>query len=618
MIGESPATHITSFRGLYARGSEESVPKEFFKKATNIRYFNVGCETRFGTTLSIPVLDGVRRWFPYHIEGQANRIVYLDTTGKIFDSLFPDAPILSIPNMTDFSMVVFNDRVYLSPHNRITGLAGQVVYVYQGNGAAARPAGGAPPAGYTLQAVTSAASGKVEAGIHLFAIANITDTGFTTGPGPEIFAVYSAPGDFKVHLSNIGVGPTGTVGRAILATKIIENWDGDQNGPELFFIPGAILEDNVTTEIDVDFYDADLVRSADYLRDEMATIPAVLGLAAYQGSLMGWAPNVEPSSVYISKAGEPESISLIEGGIEVDKSQGGGIKNCVEFRSQLMIHKNNKTYATSNNDQEPIYWPKPVSVDSGVGTSVFGVAAILDEEGNTTDRYVVAAKRGLLAYAGTFDNNLTYNIDAIWKRISKNYFDTLQVALDPISECIYVAIPIDGATSPNVVLYGDYSDGLDAEHIRWAMWTFPYGPNSIGLDTDDLGNPVFKLGSINGNIYFLDPAADNDNLVGIPTPTIQTAYVGSEEAAVSLFVGTRIRASGTGILNLEATGLDGTVTVNPPSLVMTAAPGKLLERQFELMSQYGSLQISTINYGEKFRISRISLYHSPYWMTEPA
>lgn len=610
--------HLVEFNGLFSRGPVDVIPRDHLRTASNIRFITGGFETRWGTSISITSVPGVLRWFPYKIEGQVNRLLYLDTTGKIFDSLYPGVAILNIPNMFDFSMVVFNDRAYISPHDRKRGLSGQVVYIYQGGGTTARPAAGTRPLGFTLQVTTSSQSGNVEQGTHLFAIAFETDSGFITAPGPEVFARYDSAGNASVRLSNIGLGPVGTVARHILGTKVIQNYNGDQNGPELFFIEGAILPNNSATEIDINFYDDDLFRSADYLRDEMGNIPAVLGLGSYQGSLVGWGVPGDDSTVYISKAGEPESVSLINGGIEVDISEGGGVRNCTEYRGLLMIHKSTRSYSTYNTGTEPSGWPTPVSVDRGVGTEIFGIAAIMDDEGSTVDTYVIAARKGLLLYDGTFQNNLTDKIDDVWKRITKQYFNTIQVVMDTDNQVLYCAVPLDGANSPNTILFGNFEKGLDPKNIRWSTWTFPYSPTTVGIDTDSNFKPVFKIGSINGSIYFLDPANANDNITAIPVPTFQTGYIGSPDVAVTLFGALGLRVSGTGILDIEISGLDDNNTLRPPSLSLVANPGKILIREVNFQNHVASFKFWTDSAGEKFKVTRITIYHAPYWAEEPA
>lgn len=620
MLDELTPTHITAFKGLFANGPSESCPPNHGDIVDNMRFINGGIETRYGTSVSHEV-SAVRRFFPYSIEGQSDRTIYLDNAGQIFDSLYPGAPILMIIGMQDFSMLVLNDRAYLSPHNGTTGMPGKNVYVYQGAGVAARVAGGLRPTGFTMVGTSTVNVGRIEGGLHYFALVYETDSGFLTKPG--VFWGLNATNARTIHFTGVMPGPPGTIARHIIATKVIDPVpvpfiDEEQ---QYFFIEaefGGVIPDNVTDTATVDFYDSELLRSADYLFDQMETIPAVLGFTTFAGSLVGWAPNTEPASVYFSKAGEPESISLIEGGLEIDPTSGGGVRTCVEYRGQvLMIHKAGKLYTTANNGEEPAYW-KVERTDVAVGSSVFGVAAVLDEEGNTVDRYAVASKQGLFVYQGNFENIISDKIKDYWDRINKTAFNKIQVVWDPITDFIAVAVPLDNATLPSHILFCDVGEGLDAADVRWSCWSFPWAPTSIGIDVDELGRPILKIGSLNGNVYFIDPSAQGDNLVAIPQPTFRTAYVGDAEIAVNYFGGMRIRAVGTGSLALQFGGLDDVQTVNPQSLLLSQTPGRILQRDFNVASQFGRLKVWTSNYGDRVRITRISIYHHPQFFEEPA
>lgn len=621
-LDELVPTHIAEFRGLFARGPAEVCPIEYFDVASNIQFFKNGFETRYGTTISVTKPEGIVRFFPYQIEGQADRCIYLDNAGRIYDSLYPTNVILYINGMIDFSMIVLNDRAYISPHNRVTGMPGEFVYVYQGGGVAARLAGGNPPSGFTLVAASDPSQpGNVEGGFRLVSMVYETDSGFITKPGPsDLFQNFTE--GYYIKVSNIQPGPPGTVARHIVVSKTIgldsAVYSGNPADLELFFVDEGSIFNNTQTELSINFYDSQLVRSADYLRNNMSVIPAVLGFTKFAGSLVGWAPNEEPSSVYLSRAGEPENISLLDGGIEVDISTGGGVRNCVEYRGvALMIHKRGRTYTTSNNGEEPAYW-KVDLVDIAIGTEVNGVAAILDEEGNSVDRYVIATKQGLLAYEGNYENSISDNISDWWLRINKKAFDRIQIVLNPHDEYIAITAPIDGSMVPNAIFWCDYQNGLNVNDVRWSIWTFPYKPTCIGIDVDLDGESMLKIGSSDANLYFVDPTAQGDNYVPIPNPTFRTAFVGNPEPAVNYFGGIRLRVTGVGPLNLHFTGLDDVISVQPPGFSLSLNPAKLYQREFNLSSQIARLRCWTDVYGARFRITRISIYHLPEFAEEPA
>src|SRR5690606_12889657 len=120
-----------------------------------------------------------------------------------------------------FSAAQYFDRIYITPHNRITGIENEVVYVYDGT--TCRQAGGIAPSG-SITVTNSTLSGNVEAGTHLIAVAFETESGFITRPGPSIYGQVLADGTHQIDISGIPIGPDGTVARHILATRRIPNY----------------------------------------------------------------------------------------------------------------------------------------------------------------------------------------------------------------------------------------------------------------------------------------------------------------------------------------------------------------------------------------------------------
>lgn len=614
MIENHVPIKIEKFNGLFDRGPDESVPLDHFKTALNIAYDNGRVQSRSGSDLSLAIANVVR-FHVYKIEGTAPRLLILDSTGTLFDSLRPTVPILSIPAMTDFSIETFYDRAYITPHNGITGLPGQNVYVYTGSDVA-RIAGSSAPFGFALGVATSAVSGHVEKGMHLFAVAYETVSGYVSGAGPEIFPQYDAPGAFKVDISNINVGPPGTVARHILATQIITDYNGDQNAYEFFFVPDGRLVTGTT--ITVDFFDADLLRSADYLFEQLPVIPAGVGIGSYQGSMVVWGEDSNPSIVRVSKPGEPESFNAIEGYFLCDPSDGGGVKNCVEFRQQLIAFKAQRSFVTqSASDFGAIYW-NVMSLDRSVGTEPFGIGKILETVGNTVDKFIIADRRGLLLYNGTFDMDLTFKIADVWGRINKKFFYKIQVLIDPVQEKIYVAAPLDAATNNSHILYGDYSNGLDPTVIKWSIWTFPAAPNSIALDVDDLTEEAhLKYSHATGNIYVVGKPETNDYNNAF-TQVWETGQLPPDTVGeVFHYGGARLRVSGTGGLTLVLTTLDGVRVLTNSAINLSQAPGVYPIRFFNAQSEQASLKGTLTAINQTFRMTRLYVFVRELWMTRP-
>lgn len=602
---------ITSFRGTFDRGEDDVCPIGYFLDSKNIRFLKGGVETRFGSTLSVTIAS-VRRQAIYKIQGQAQRLLILDNTGKLYDSTNLGTPILNIATMTDFSMVTIFDRAYITPHNGITGLPGEKVYVYTGSGVA-RVGAGTAPSGFTLGAADSASSGSVEPGIHVFGVAFETASGFITAPGG--FKSFTSVGAKKVDLSLLPIGGSAIVARHIVATKKLETFSGDFDNQTYYFVPNGRVANNVDTTVTVDFFDADLQDNATYLLEEEPTIPAGVGIGLFRGRMIVWGEDANSAVVRVSAKGEPESFNSVEGFLTVNPGDsGGGVKNCTEYRNQLIICKSQRTYFSQDNDLEAAFW-QVGSIDMSVGTECHGFGKSMDFGENIKDTLFVADRSGLILFVGTFSeqNVLTFNIDDIWSRINQPYFHTIEVAVDPIESHIYIAVPLDSSTTPNVILHGNYSEGLSVEAIRWTVWDFPSDTQSVVVDVVN-SVTVMKYGVLSGNVYAIDPAVSLDAGTAIESYVeFPFAPGGEDDDTVSHFTGVRLRVRGVGALQITGKGLDANETFTASSITLSTTPGKPYFKGFNLVSERCSIKLRMNLTSEKFTLTKFALFIAPLW-----
>ena len=432
---------VTNFRGTFDRGEDDTCPQGFFKSSQNIRFISGGCATRYGLTKLIAI-NGVARVEIYKRIGEAQRLIILDLTGKLFDSTDLTTPILNIPAMIDFGMCTMFNRAYITPHNGVVGLPGEFVYVYEGSGVAV-PAGGSGPSS-VLVATESSLPGKMETGFHALACAFELSTGFITKPGG--FALSVSSGDLSLDVSNIEIGGGKVVARHILATKVIVNFDGNFQDQTYYF--ALRIPDNISTRATLSFYDADLQFDATYLLEQLTTIPAGVGVNSFAGKLVTWGENLYPAIARVSTTGSPESFSDVEGFLTVNPGIGGGLKNCWEYRGALILQKSQETYVTTDNGQPAAYW-QVNNIDMSVGAECHSVAKSLDFGENVGDRVFTADKSGIRPFSGTFSAEqsdvITYNVDDIWSRITPGAFKTVELVIDPLNYLLYAAIPIDGS-----------------------------------------------------------------------------------------------------------------------------------------------------------------------------
>jgi hypothetical protein len=493
---------------------------------------------------------------------------------------------------------------------------------------------GATPVLTIVETTAGAPAGKIEAGKHKFAVAYETETGFITKPGPAIAAVftptiYEAPGDFKVNLSNIPLGPAGTTARIILATKA--------NEEVYYFVPDGRIGDNTTTTLsNVSFFDAELVQEADYLFDLLETIPSCLNIIDYSSRvcLLGF-PNPDGSLVRISRAGEPESFDEVEGLQVINRADQHNLKNGFVLRGILYLGKTLGWYGLQDNEsEEPAFWPKAISIDDGVGAYTHGVSEIPNFiAGNTKDRVLVVDSSGLLFFDGVFRRpEITWKFHDVWKRVNKNYFDKIQIMDDPVNQHLYLNVPLGlGEIVPTAILYADYSDcaGLpNSKDTKWTVWDFPENPLSIScFDLNGKGNPIFRYSSsiesgVPSKIYRFCSAADSKNDHGTPIVSyIKTWLIApgtSNTGQLNYFGFLRVRVEGDGNLDITYYGEDNLPVNVPPFLLISANPGKEFDRLTNFVAERLSIKIGVDVLNEWFDLYRLIPHAKVYAVRRPA
>lgn len=606
---------VKSFDGVYDRGEPESVPLDHFIDALNVRFLDMGVETREGSTLDLTTAFVVKRYAIYKRIGEAARLLLLDGAGNLYDSTNLVAPILSLASMSDFACLTLFNRAYISPHDGVRGIGGQSVQVYDGT--TCRQAAGLPPSGFTLLATESGLSGSIDIGERLFAEVYETSSGFITAPGPAIFPKLISTGGKKADISQISIGPAGTIARRIVATKRLVDYNG-QNNQAFFFVPNARIGNNISTTITVDFFDADLVSSADYLFDQLSSIPAGSFLSTFKGMLIVGGENIADSIFRASKPGEPESHDAVEGFGTVDPGDAGGpLTNAGEYRNQLIVTKGARAYVTqaSSDGSGASFWPID-SIDQSAGAFIHGIAEVREKRTNLLDALMTADPTGLHVFRGSFaDRELTWKIEAIWERITETAYNKVQVVVDSKLKRIYVTLPLDGAVTPTHILYGDYSDGLDHENIRWNLWKYPSSINSIGAFEETNGKVTMKFVLTTANVYKMDEAATNDFGNAIDSFVKLAMFRARDDESLCHFNGVRMRATGVGVLQINIQNLDATINVDAPSLVLSLNPGKSLNRIFNVTSEMVSPKVRVNGINEKFRITRFIMFVKTLWQS---
>lgn len=494
MRSHVPVT-VEEFKGLWTRGDYETCPLDHFTECNNIQFQQGAVKTRDGID-PYAAFPNVIRMYTYNQPNQQG-LLLLDGAGNIYHTLSPTptVPILSIPQMEDFGFKAINGRAYISPNDRVMGLQNEFVYVYMGDGTAARKAAGDAPL-TAAAAAQSAVAGTVELGWHIYSYVFETNTGFLTKLAPGV-ALQQTLANRKVDLSSIDISADSfVVARHIVATKAIDPtlYDGNLEGYQFFFVPDGNIDDNVTTTKTIDFYDADLIDDASHLLNILEEIPAGVNLFTYHNRLGTVAEyGVETGSsltstignlslARLSYPGEPEAFDAVSGLI-VTPLDSKPLTNGQEYRDVLYLFKQTKTFAYTDTGEEPVDWPLVV-IDEGTGAPIHGIAYVLDSGGVNIDYVLICDWSGVMMFDGKFtrpQGELTWKIADTWHGLDRDNFNYIHMLNSSIKQRLYIVLP------DFTMLMADYSDGLTPETIKWTPWTFDVGITAIALvETDKL------------------------------------------------------------------------------------------------------------------------------------
>lgn len=356
------------------------------------------------------------------------------------------------------------------------GLEGEFLYVYAGDGTPARKAAGAGMTG--TMSIANGVAGHTDPGLHVFGIVSQTVSGYNAPP--SLLKSFTTAAGNSVSFGAIPTsGDPNVVKRLLVATKVIEGFNGDLEGSEFFFVPDAVINNNSDTFLNnISFYDDDLLADASDLLDNYTTIPAGAVLNFYHNRLCLSATFTDISLMLVSQPGEPEAISQIDGLIVVPLD-GNPITNAQEMRDVLYIFKRSKTTSYADNGDVPSSWPASV-IDEALGTSVHGIATVLDSGSSSIDFLIIATYQGISQFNGRFVTpELSYKIEEFWHNLDRNAFGNIQIINAPIQKAIYLVLPT------SQMLIGNYSNGLDWKNIRWSPWTFRMGINTIAIQNID-------------------------------------------------------------------------------------------------------------------------------------
>jgi hypothetical protein len=482
---------LDTFNGLYQRGDRDNTPLDHFQDCDNCKAIG---EASFGTRDGIGIsqnvlvpLSNVKRIYNYPTNTGNTKIVltYDSLTGMgsihhVVDATTTFGPLLTIAGMTDFAFLPYAGRGYISPFttyviggmNVEKGLQNEFLYVYAGDGTAARKAAGSQLAG--TPTVANGAAGHTDAGFHVFGFVSETISGYLTPP--SAFVTFTTSPANSVSFGNIPTsGDPNVTKRHLVASKVITNYNGDPTGFQLFFVPNATINNNTDTFLNnISFFDADLLDDASHLLDNYSEIPAGAALNLYHDRLCLYATYTDISIGLVSQIGEPEAISQIDG-IIVVPPDGNPITNGAELRDILYVFKRSKTVSFTDNGDEPSTWPLVV-VDKALGVPVHGIATVLDSGESSVDFLICTTYQGVTLFNGKYINpELSWKVEQFWRNQDRTEFRKIQLVNAPVQKEIYIVLP------DNTLLVGNYANGMDPKKIRWWPWSYDITVNTIAV-----------------------------------------------------------------------------------------------------------------------------------------
>jgi len=613
-LSEYTEKNITDFMGLYKRGMADECPIDHAICCENVTFREKGeFSTRGGVAVSYSLGWRTVRFF-YGLTNNVGHLLTLDPSGNIYADNNP-TPIWSDANIIDFQCINLFNRVYILP---ITAGNAAFLLVWDGTNPARLAAGLGPTTGVSA---ATGGSGNVDPGVHQIGVCFVTNTGFITRPGQDVGGVftptiYNAPGGASIDLTGIPTGGSDVVARYIVVTQA--------NQTLFFFCPGGLINDNTTTTLTINFYDTDLLLSADYLFDEYEKIPAatVAGALYTYHSRLFIAPG--NNTALVSDPSDPETFDEVDGVITLPNPGYNTIRAFCQLYDTLYLVKSTGIVSTYDNGNLPSTW-SVIEVDETHGgfqpaISNISVTSVALSE---NQMFLLCDLGGIFVFNGAMSSvPLTWKIDDLWQTISN--IGATTIVTDPFKQVFYVNIATNSSTTANVLLVGDFTLGIDPMKIKWTIFTFPFTPQAIGmLNFNDGSDSVYCLRITANENNFMFKYGDPSNPPGDYGTNIMSyyqTYLGAFELGkVNLFRVMRFRARGSGslYLTLFSEDLQNSFTVTPVPLVQF--PAKDYLREINYKNEKMSIVLANgPNPTDVITIQRVDIYGKRFAYARPA
>lgn len=468
----------------------------------------------------------------------------------------------------------------------------------------------------TEPAANNSGGGRIVAGERQVVVYFENSAGGLSAPSPA--GGWTAAGGKKVHVTNIPKWPTVLGERPV--TKRHLAFTGSE-GQTFFHIPVKMtIEDNTTSDLDLDFSEEELAHGEDISRLFRQQVPKAnsdfqgqLGVGEYARRLVWWGgdpfvgENFEGSTARWSGADEPEFYDSRDGLMTVRENNGQAIRAAFELNERWYWVKDKSIHSTRDDGiNEPSKWE--VKEESAtVGTpSVHGV-------GIGENWVVIANRSGLYYFDGGKPQKISQEIQPTWDSINWEFSHLLWVRVDTKRKRIYIGAPFCTGEQVNLMLTLDYLEGILVDPIanqgqgrKWCPWFIKafYG-TMIERDDQDFRFTV-GMAIADGRVHEVLNSALSDNGVAI-NGYYRVTYVSRKEGGRQLFGYFTTLARGAGSLSFT-TFRQGGATTAWNAMTLESPATKDLEKMIDVQSERVSFKVGTNAVDSWFSCAKMAIW----------
>ncbi len=293
------------------------------------------------------------------------------------------------------------------------------------------------------------------------------------------------------------------------------------------------------------------------------------------------------------------------------------------LRTAVVLFCANSTHVLGgDNNNVPRQWAPPVRVSDAIGAG--GVNCVIPSTG--AEFLWVAHESGLNIFNGAYGEvPVSILFDADWKRINWAVAATIQMQDSQTERCLYISVPLDGATTPNYRMVIDYSrarssGGVDPQQVDYVLDDYRVGGNvtavpSIAFVQDYTTKKRQLWMGLTGVAIRQDPTSRNDNSnilnalyeTGLVLAPSQSAHL------MSKFGGMHADVKGSGTLLVEPYGMNRVDQPDDgaPAITLANPPDGMSESKWHLDNENESIRVEVNALNDWFELSGITVYHKP-------